>query len=287
MDMEPRTVVANGVTIAYRVWGPEDAPPVLLLHCRGADGADWAPVAERLAAGPQPRRVYAPDLRGHGRSDWPGRVPGAGPEVYAYATLRDDVHAFLAVLGIERADVVGHSLGGAVAYLLAQHAPGLVRRLVLEDVPAPVPLDPPRPPAERPDGDLPFDWAMVRATDEQRNAPDPAWWDGMARITAPVLLVAGGPDSLIPQDQIVTLAGLLPDARTVTVDAGHLVHATRPREFLAAVRPFLAGEALGDAAGVGEEEPAGGSSPRGPAEPIAPTPRRQPSRGLSAVGDDR
>ena len=229
MDTEPRTVRANGITLAYRVWGPQDAPPLLLLHARGADGADWAEAAPALAAGP--RRVYAPDLRGHGRSDWPGG--------YAYEAMRDDVLAFLRALGIARADVVGHSLGGAVACLLAQDSPRLVRRLVLEDVPAPFPLDPPRPPAERPDGDLPYDWAMILATDEQRNAPDPVWWDHMGRITMPTLLIGGGPTSLIPQEQIAALAEPLADARRVTIDAGHLVHEARPEEFLAAVGEFL------------------------------------------------
>ena len=236
MDTAPRTVKANGITLAYRTWGPEDAPPVLLLHSRGTDGADWTPIAERLASGVRPRRVYAPDLRGHGSSDW----PCAGPDTYAYATMRDDIRAFLTALRIDHADVVGHSLGGAVAYLLAQQTPDLVRRLVLEDVPAPIPLDPPRPPAERPDGELPFDWAMIRATDEQRNAPDPVWWDQMGRITMPTLLIGGGSRSLIPQDQIAVLAELIPGARLVTIDAGHLVHETRPEEFLAVVEAFLA-----------------------------------------------
>src|SRR5687767_4223333 len=99
MDTPPRIVQANGISLAYRVWGPQDAEPLVLLHARGADGADWADIAPALAAGP--RRVYAPDLRGHGHSDWPGG--------YAYETMRDDIHAFLAALGIHRADVVGHS----------------------------------------------------------------------------------------------------------------------------------------------------------------------------------
>ncbi|MBB4710619.1 pimeloyl-ACP methyl ester carboxylesterase [Streptomyces luteogriseus] len=134
---------------------------------------------------------------------------------------------------------MGHSLGGAVAYLLAQCGPGLVRRLVLEDVPAPFPLDPPRPPAERPRGETPYDWAMILATDEQRNAPNPLWWDHMGRITMPTLLIGGGPSSPIPQEQIAVFAELLPDARHITLDAGHLVHETRPKEFLAAVTEFL------------------------------------------------
>ncbi|MEU3085998.1 alpha/beta fold hydrolase [Streptomyces massasporeus] len=147
MGTAPRTAQANGITQAYRVWGPRDAQPLVLLHARGTDGADWASIAPVPATGPAgPRRVYAPDLRGHGRSDWPG--------AYAYEIMRDDAHALLGVLGIDRADVVGHSLGGAVAYLLAQRSPGLVRRLVLEDVPAPFPLDPPRPPPNNPAGRL-------------------------------------------------------------------------------------------------------------------------------------
>ncbi|GAV43263.1 tropinesterase [Streptomyces acidiscabies] len=223
------TVKTNGITLAHRTWGPEEAPPVVLLHARGLDSADWTRVAERLAAGP--RRVHAPDLRGHGHSDWPG--------TYGYEAMRDDVHGYLEALGLIGADLIGHSLGGVVAYLLAQEHPDAVRRLVLEDVPVTVPLDPPRPPAERPDGDLPYDWAMITATDAQRNAPDPAWREGAARVTVPTLLIGGGPTSLIPQEQVAELAGLLPDARHVTVDAGHLVHATRPAEFLAHVEEFL------------------------------------------------
>ncbi|MFH8221876.1 alpha/beta fold hydrolase [Streptomyces sp. NPDC018057] len=237
MDTGPHTADVDGVTLAYRAWGPADAPPVVLLHCRGADGTDWAPVARRLAGGPRPRRVYAPDLRGHGGSSRPGDRPGA----YAHEALRDDVLGLLDVLGAERADIVGHSLGGAVACLIAQHAPSRVRRLVLEDVPVPLPLDPPRPPAVRPRGELPYDWEMILATDRQRNAPDPAWAAGMGRITAPTLLVAGGAASSVPQDQVTGLAALIPGARVVTVAAGHLVHEKQPEEFLSVVTPFLTG----------------------------------------------
>ncbi|MYY12297.1 alpha/beta fold hydrolase [Streptomyces sp. SID4919] len=225
----PITVRAGGVALTCRTWGDPAAPPVLLLHCRGADGGDWAEVATALAVR---HRVLAPDLPGHGRSEWSGG--------YTYEAMRDDVGALLDALGIGRTAVIGHSLGGAVAYLLAQRGPGRVSRLVLEDVPAPIPLDPPRPPAERPDEELPYDWEMILATDRQRNAPGAGWWDGMARITAPTLLIGGGPASFIPQDQILVLAGLVPDARVVTIDGGHLVHRERPGDFLAVVEPFLA-----------------------------------------------
>jgi pimeloyl-ACP methyl ester carboxylesterase len=56
-------IQAGGIRLAFRTWGPADAPPVVLLHALGEGPADWAPVAGALAAA---WRVYAPDLRGHG-----------------------------------------------------------------------------------------------------------------------------------------------------------------------------------------------------------------------------
>ena len=80
---------------------------------------------------------------------------------------------------------------------------------------------------------------MIQATDGQRNAPDPVWWDHMGRITMPTLVIGGGAISPIPQEEVAAVAGRVPGARLVTVDAGHLVHETRPEEFLAVVEPFL------------------------------------------------
>ncbi|MGW0212595.1 alpha/beta fold hydrolase, partial [Streptomyces sp. NPDC003233] len=103
-------------------------------------------------------------------------------------------------------DADGVTFSGIVAYLLAQRRTGAVRRLVQEDVRAPVPLDPPRPPAERPAGELPFDSEVV-------HQPHPAGSGRAARRS----------------DR----------AAQVTVDAGHLVHESRPEEFLTVVREFL------------------------------------------------
>lgn len=52
-------------------------------------------------------------------------------------------------------------------------------------------------------------------------------------------MIAGGPTSGVSQDRVAALAERIPDARLVTVDAGHLVHENRPGEFLAVVEPFL------------------------------------------------
>ncbi|WP_328314381.1 alpha/beta hydrolase [Streptomyces sp. NBC_00442] len=226
-----RTLVVNGVRLAYRVRGAEGAPPVILVHGRCGDSRDWDHIAERLAA---THRVYALDLRGHGLSDWPGG--------YSFESFRDDLHGFITELGLEGADVVGHSMGGAAAALLAEEAPGLIGRLVLEEIPPLFPLDPPRGPVERPEGALDFDWPVIEAIDAQLNDPDPAWRDRFAAIAAPTLVVAGGPAGLIDQKKLAWMASRIPDARLVTIDAGHLVHTECPGQFLSALGEFGIGQ---------------------------------------------
>ncbi|MFE2723624.1 alpha/beta fold hydrolase [Kitasatospora sp. NPDC059327] len=222
-----RTVELPEVTLAYRESGPPGGPPLLLLHALGERATDWDGVLPDLAPH---HRVLALDLRGHGDSGWPGRY-GVGP-------MRDDVLGLLDALGLERVDVVGHSMGGVVAYLLAQEHPERVGRLVLEDVPAPHPR-PASPVADGPAEPVAFDWAVVKAVKEQIDTPDPRWLERMAAIVAPTLVVAGGRASHVPQDRLAELAERIPDCRVVTVEAGHLVHHARPAEFVAVVAPFL------------------------------------------------
>ena len=106
----------NGVDVAYDDSG--EGPPLLLLHAGIADRTMWDDVTPMLA---ERFRVVAPDLRGYGKTPLPD-----GPFVYAA-----DVAGLLEGLGIERAHVVGVSLGGHVALDLALAHPGLVDRLVL------------------------------------------------------------------------------------------------------------------------------------------------------------
>ncbi|MGH3345210.1 MAG: alpha/beta fold hydrolase [Carbonactinosporaceae bacterium] len=223
-----RTVDVDGVRLAYRMTGDPKAPPMVLLHALGEDGATWDEVTAAFSGS---RRVYAPDLRGHGGSDWPGD--------YSLERMRDDVVAFLDGLDLDGVTLIGHSLGGAVAYLVAEDHPRRVDRLVLEDVAPPLPRV--RAVPERPAGPLPFDWGVVLAVHEQLADPLPAWWDRVTEITAPTLIIAGGPDSHIPQHQLADAAGRISDCRLVTIAAGHEVHATRPAEFRTEVAGFLQG----------------------------------------------
>ncbi|MFC7583519.1 alpha/beta fold hydrolase [Nonomuraea antimicrobica] len=98
--------------------------PLLLLHGRTANHNDWNGFTQHFA-----RRfhVFAPDLRGHGASDYPGS--------YDMHDMAEDVAALLDHLGVDRLTVVAHSLGAVVACLLAVARPDLVGRLVLEDPP--------------------------------------------------------------------------------------------------------------------------------------------------------
>lgn len=227
LDPDVHSVQAGGIRLAYRVLGEPAAPPVVLVHGRGGSSRDWTLVAERLA---EEHRVYALDFRGHGLSDWPGR--------YSFELFRDDLHAFLEARNLSGATVVGHSMGGVAACLLAEREPGLIGRLVLEDAPLLLPLDPPRPSAERPDGQLDFDWPVVPSIDAQLNDPDPAGRERLGEITAPTLVIGGGARSHVDQEQLAWMAERIPGSTFVTIDVGHLVHEAGPEEFLAALRSF-------------------------------------------------
>ena len=227
---QQHVVAVGGVTLAVRVWPGVDPslPPVVLLPATGETAEDWDAVASAL----QPSRtVYAVSLRGHGSSDWPGS--------YSIASMADDVTGLLPRLGAGAVDLVGHSLGGLVACLVAAEHPELVRRLVLEDVG--VPHTRPAAPPPRPEGDLPFDWRVVEQVRPEIDDPDPRWADVVAAIPAPTLVIAGGPSSPVPQEHIAELVDAIPDGRMITVDAGHLVHETLPDEFIQHLLAFVDG----------------------------------------------
>lgn len=173
--------------------------------------------------------MHAPDLRGHGVSDWPGS--------YTIEQLTSDLAAFLDALGLEQVTLGGHSIGAPPAYLYAARHPDRVTRLVLED-PAP-----PWPRAlravARPAGPLSFDWEPTALSNDFTDPQVSSWRNSLRRVQAPALLIAGGLASHVDQGQLGDMATLIPDCELVTIPAGHLVHAVRPAEFSAAVTGFL------------------------------------------------
>ena len=104
-----------------------NGPPVLLLHGWPDSGALWRhQVAALTAAG---YRTIVPDLRGFGASDKPDEV-----EAYALPTLLGDAVAVLDACGVERAHVVGHDWGAALAWGTAAFLPERVDHLVAMSV---------------------------------------------------------------------------------------------------------------------------------------------------------
>lgn len=118
-----RIVELPGADLQVAERGPRDGSPIVLIHCFTC-AIDWwdrmRPSLERE------HRVIAIDLLGFGGSE----KPGSG---YSMENQADLVAEALARLGVHRATVVGHSLGGTVATALAERSPELVERLVIVD----------------------------------------------------------------------------------------------------------------------------------------------------------
>ncbi len=113
----------DGVRLGYAEQ-PGDGPPVLLIHGWCCDHGYFAPQYEHFAL--RGHRVVAVDLRGHGASDRP-------VQPYTMQGFADDVAWLARQLGIARALVIGHSMGGIVAYDLAGRFPDLVSAVVMID----------------------------------------------------------------------------------------------------------------------------------------------------------
>lgn len=219
----------GAVALHVRTWSCEQPahPAVVLLPGTGLTASDWDVVAAALS---RERVVHAVDLRGHGSSDRSGR--------YSIALMAADVEALLPQLVDDgsRLDLVGHSLGGLVACRVAASSP-LVRRLVLEDVGLMRARTPTTP--ERPNGTLLFDWAVVEQVRPEIDTPSADWPGVLRALRVPVLAISGGPASFVPQEWVDDLVEVVADATMVTIDAGHEVHASRPAEFVDALRAFL------------------------------------------------
>jgi pimeloyl-ACP methyl ester carboxylesterase len=228
-----RAVRVGPVTIRFREAGDPAGPAVILLHGGSSSSATWDRLAAALTAAGQ--HVIAADLRGHGGS--------SRTEHYPLPGYGDDIRGLMDALGLGSTALVGHSLGGYAAASVAQAEPERISRLVLEEpgLPGAGGLGPrfllPALAGLAARGG--YDRRSVTSAVRQLRRPDPAWWDRLGLITAPTLLISGGPASHLPVGQLAEAASFIPHSRLVTIAAGHRVHSRSPAEFLAAVRPFL------------------------------------------------
>jgi pimeloyl-ACP methyl ester carboxylesterase len=121
---EEKTFEAQAVKLNYLAWGPWSAEPLVLLH----GGAwCWQEYLSLLPSLAQRWHTYALDLRGNGRSGWV-------PEKYRLEDFTADGAEFLRHLNVP-AVLVGHSIGGVVALMVAARSPERVKALIIEDVP--------------------------------------------------------------------------------------------------------------------------------------------------------
>jgi pimeloyl-ACP methyl ester carboxylesterase len=118
----PVQMTGSTPRIAYRAGGNEQGVPVVLLHSLAADQTTWAPVAEVLE---RDHYVITLDSRGHGSSDI---ADTSGPRAWAL-----DIIDVLDALNIQRALLVGVSMGGIQAIATAAAAPGRVAGIIVAD----------------------------------------------------------------------------------------------------------------------------------------------------------
>lgn len=100
--------LSTGINLAYTVTGPEDGIPVVLIHGLTDGRVSWSQVAPLLAK--KGYRVYVTEYRGNGKTDKPHEE-----SAYSIEELTKDIVAFLDELNINKAHIVGHSLGGFIA----------------------------------------------------------------------------------------------------------------------------------------------------------------------------
>ncbi len=262
---------AETVDLFARELGGAGKAPLVLLHGLLGSSRNWQTAGAGLAEAAGGRQVWALDLRNHGKSPW--------SEVMSYDAMVADVLAWMDARGWGAVDLMGHSMGGKVAMVLACRHPERVRRLVVVDI-APrdylshghraefaamneLRLETLRSRGEaemKMEGRVP-DWAMRKfLTTNLERGEDGAWcWainlpvltaalpeverNPLAageRFAGPTLFLRGGKSRYVREEDLAGIAEAFPGSRVETITAaGHNPHMETRAEFCAAVAAFL------------------------------------------------
>lgn len=244
---------------------PTDRPPLVIAHGLFGSGRNWGVIAKRLS---DTREVIAVDMRNHGES--------SRTERHDYPGMAADLAEVIAAEGRD-CDLLGHSMGGKAAMVLALTAPAGLRRLIVADI-APVAYAHSQAPALEAMRalDLSVIGSRAEATAalaqhlggedatglaaflaQSLDVTAKRWrlhLDALARdmeailgfpevterFDGPVLFLAGAESDYIRPEHRDRVKALFPAARVAKIPgAGHWLHADKPREFEAAVRAFL------------------------------------------------
>lgn len=266
------TAFINGINLYYELHG--EGPPLVMIMGLGAT-LDWWDeiIVHRLS---QRYRLLLFDNRGAGRTDKPrGR--------YTIRLFAEDTAALMTHVGIERAPVIGASMGGMIAQELAISYPHRVDKLVLVSTscggrPAALPslrvirllLDQTGTPEERKDRQMQllFPAGFLAESGERlerlwqriksRQFEPAAFWrqlgaivtfrsyNRLPAIQVPTLVITGSEDVLVPPLNSEILAARIPGARLVVFEgAGHGLTSQFPERFCEVVEEFLEGEQAG------------------------------------------
>jgi 3-oxoadipate enol-lactonase len=257
-------MLAGGLEVAYDDVGA--GIPLLFIHGWPHNRTLWAP---QLSGLPTQARCLAPDLRGFGGSSV--QAP------YSIDQYADDLAAFLAMLGVERAVVCGLSMGGYVALAMLRRHRALLRGLILTSTRATADTVEGKEKRarliefvrdrgvealagrqlkamvgettfnSRPDvlealrqlrADAPSD-GVIGALEAMAARPDAT--SLLGGIDFPTLVVSGAEDSLTPPDEIRALAAAIPRSRLEVIQGGgHVCSYERPAAFNHVVTEFLA-----------------------------------------------
>lgn len=236
-----------------------DQPPLLIAHGLFGSARNWGVIAKRLS---DTRQVVAVDMRNHGDSPW--------TDSHSYPDLADDLAQVISAHG-GRMDVLGHSMGGKAAMVLALQHADLVKRLIVADI-APVgyshtqmgPLNAMRSvdlsavtarrdAQEQMDLDIPTATFLLQSLDLQNkrwtlnldtlaNEMDKivGFPDVTGTFAGPVLFLRGATSAYVDPESEPLIRRLFPAATIDTVaEAGHWLHAEQPRATETAIRRFL------------------------------------------------
>lgn len=239
---------------------PSETTPLLIAHGLFGSARNWGVVAKRLATD---REVRTVDMRNHGESPWFG------------TNSYPDMAADLAGVVQDRQDILGHSMGGKAAMVLALTRPEVVRKLIVADI-SPVTYGHTQMPLIEAMRGLNLDRVETRG-DADRQLQSTVKDEGvrafllqsldvkgrrwrlnldvlaaeMAKIIGfpevegqfdgPALFLAGAESDYVRREHRDLIRTLFPNAVFAKIPgAGHWLHAEKPREFEAAVRAFLA-----------------------------------------------
>jgi pimeloyl-ACP methyl ester carboxylesterase len=232
-DVDSPLLRVHGLQIAVRVQG--DGDPLLLINGMSRPLESWEPFSRALTG----RTVVSFDAPWVGASATPV-LPVSIPGLAELAV------AVLDVAGLDDADVLGFSHGGAVAQQLACDAPNRVRRLVLVSTSCGIGATPGRSGVRRRDLETPGDgnsWRRADAWSLLSQSLAFASWSSipfLGAITARTLVVCGTHDRLVPPANSRLLARRIPNASLVMLPGGHNLQRPEPARLLArALEDFL------------------------------------------------